>query len=105
MARRGGSPASAQILSLADSQGATFHVSCFDVMASRLRLAGKDSMLLETSRGEGSGIVAWILRVGETSKAMARRLSQAHTEESFGRMSHRWLDEYVAEASKHDASW
>lgn len=60
-------------------------------------------MLLEVIRSEGSGIAAWIFRVRETATAMTRRLNHAHTEKRFGRMSQEWLEEYVAEAAKHDA--
>ena len=62
-------------------------------------------MLLETIRGEGSGIVAWILRWWETSAPIAGRLNQAHLEKPCGRVSQQWLEGYAAEAGKHDAGW
>ena len=59
-------------------------------------------MLPETIRREGSGIVAWFLRWWETTAAMAGRLNQAHPEKPCGRVSQQWLEEYAAEAGKHD---
>jgi hypothetical protein len=61
-------------------------------------------MLLEVIRTELLGILDWMGRARETTTALARRLRLTCTGRPFGRMSQKWLEEYDAEAGKHDAS-
>jgi hypothetical protein len=71
-------------------------------MANRPRLAERNLMLSEVIRSEAD-IAAWMARPRETTTALVRRFGRTSVEKPFGRMSQEGLDEYVADAGKHDA--
>jgi hypothetical protein len=59
-------------------------------------------MVLEGLLTERSAVLAWMACVRETMTVMTRRLIKPYVEARFERMSQRWLEEYSAEAHKHD---
>ena len=72
-------------------------------MASRTGLASRTTMVLEGLPTERAAILAWMAAVCEATTAMTRRVIKPDVKKRFGRMTQRWLDEYSAEAGKHDA--
>jgi hypothetical protein len=70
-------------------------------MASRTHLAGT-IVRPKPIRTERADTLDSEGHVRKTMTALAHRLSMTRHKKRFGRMSQRWLEEYVAGAHKHD---